>query len=321
MTTTNENPFDELLEPIEGLDNVLKEVLKSPPLKQPRLLFLRMREHEPQVYEFAELLSDHLVNYALPLAKRQAANVTDAKSKTGGSTVATSKLRRQAKGLLVKYSEEHKGRYGELGELISYVVAVHYLGASQIGAKMALKTSSEMPVHGVDGLHAKGNSDGSVTFFLLESKLTPDAADASREMVESVSTYQADRGKKLNELRLVNDLSNLDALEGEQREVAKSFFNDYGGNGNHLLRRDIHVGSLAFSEASYQKKLDRDPEKGITIHEEHLESLYASEHDRFKRNLERQANAKGLDLAGCIVFLVAVPDINELKKIFSELTK
>lgn len=321
MTEEIEDYFDALLEPIEGLDNVLKEVTNTPPLRQPRLLFLRMREHEPQVYEFAELLSDHLVDYAIPLAKRQQANTQGAYSKTGGSTVASSRLRREAIRSLVKYSEENKGRYGELGELISYVVAVHFLGAGQIGAKMALKTSAEMPIHGVDGLHARANLDGTVTFFLLESKLTPNAADASREMVESISTYQADRGRKLNELRLVSDLSNLESLKGEQREAAKSFFNVYAGTGKHLNRRDMHVGSLVFSEGAYQKTLPRDPDKPITIHEENVEALYVAKHNAFKTNLARQAAVKNIDLGGCHVFLVAVPDINELKRIFAELNQ
>lgn len=311
--------MDALREPIVGLANVLKEVANSSSLTQPRLLFLRMREHEPQVDELAELLSDNLVDYAIPLAKRKQANEEGAQSKTGGSTVANSRLRREAVRSLVKYSEENKGRYGELGELISYVVAVHFLGAAQIGAKMALKTSGEMPVHGVDGLHAKVNPDGTVTFFLLESKLTPNATVATREMVDSVSTYQTDRGRKLNELRLVSDLSNLEALEGEQREAAKSFFNVYAGNGNHLKRRDMHVGSLVFSESAYQQTLPRSPEKPISIHEENFEALYVAKHSSFKKNLERQAKAKKLDLGGCLVFLIAVPDINRLKQVFAEL--
>lgn len=321
MTTTKDDSFGALLEAIDGLENVLKEVSASPALSQPRLLFLRMREHEPQLYEFAELLSDNLVDYAIPLSKRRQANVQGVQSNTGGSMVAHSRLRREALRSLLRFSEENKGRYGELGELISYVVAVHFLKAPQIGAKMALKTSREMPVHGVDGLHARANLDGSVTFFLLESKLTPNAADASREMVDSVSTYQADRGRKLNELRLVSDLSNLEALEGEQREAAKSFFNVYAGSGQHLKRRDMHVGSLVFSEQAYRDVIPRDQDRPISIHEEHLEALYAAKHSGFKRNIERQAVAKGLDLSGCIVFLIAIPDIDELKRVFAGLTK
>lgn len=313
------NGFETLLDPIHGIDNVLREVKVSPLLEQPRLLFVRMQEHIPQVDALAELLVDQLINYVVPLSKRRDAFELSRNSATGGDTAAVSRLRREAKRLLVSYNEKHPGRYGEVGELIAYVVAVRYLGAAQLGAKMALKTSSEMPVHGVDGLHGRVADDGSVLFYLLESKLIPSATDASRDMVESIAEHQADRGRMLNELRLVSDLSNLDSLEGEAREAAKAFFNSYSGDGSHLRRRDIHVGSLVFSESAFQEKLPRDFNKPPEIHEEHLEKLYAAKHTSFSNNLKNQAAAKGVDLGGCIVFLVAIPDVNDFKRIFSEL--
>ena len=317
MTKAN-NSFAALLDPIHGVDNVLKEVTATPLLEQPRLLFVRMQEHIPQVDALAELLVDQLVNYVIPLRKRRDAFAQSSNSATGGDMAAVSRLRREAKRLLVTYNQKHPGRYGEVGELIAYIVAVRYLGAAQLGAKMALKTSSEMPVHGVDGLHGSQADDGSVLFYLLESKLIPSAADASREMVDSIAEHQADRGRTLNELRLVSDLSNLDSLQGEAREAAKSFFNSYTGDGSHLRRRDIHVGSLVFSESAFQDKLPRDLKKPPEI-QEHLEKLYAAKHKAFSKNLKKQADAKGVDLGGCIVFLVAIPDVNEFKRIFAEL--
>lgn len=317
--SNTEDSFSTLLDPIHGVDNVLKEVNVTPLLEQPRLLFLRMQEHIPQVDALAELLVDQLVNYVIPLSKRREAFAQSNSSATGGDMAALSRLRREAKRLLGTYNAKHPGRYGEVGELIAYVVAVRYLGAAQLGPKMALKTSSEMPVHGVDGLHGSQADDGSVFFYLLESKLVPDATDASREMVKSIAEHQADRSRMLNELRLVSDLSNLDSLKGEARDAAKSFFNSYTGDGSHLRRRDVHVGSLVFSESAFQDKLPRDLKAPPEIHEAHLEKLYTAKHDTFSKNLKNQADAKGVDLSGCIVFLVAIPDVNEFKKIFSEL--
>ena len=321
MVDTFHMPFRKLLDQVDGLDNVLKEVDSSPRLERPRLLFLRFRQDEPELDALAGLLTDLLVDYAIPLRKRQKANAAGSSSTTQGSTVMHARLYREAKRLLIEYEKTNQGRYGEIGELLSYAIAVHYLGAAQIGSKMALKTSQGMPVHGVDGLHAKANADGTVTFFVLESKVMPDATDASRDMVASIADYRADPSKKLNELRLVTDMSNFDALAGEQREAAKSFFHEYQGNGNHLKRRDVHVGSLVFSESTYQDRIPVDHHKPITIHEDHLEKLYKVKHGRFKENLERQAMKKGIDLVNCIAFFVAVPDINELKRVFAELNK
>jgi hypothetical protein len=313
--------FEALLDPIDGISNVLKEVTASPQLTQPRLLFLRMRADEPQIHELAELLTDLLVDYAVPLAKRQAANAEGSQSRTGGSTAAQSRLRREAKGLLIKYSKEHKRRYGEVGELLSYAIAVHYLGAAQVGSKMALKTSAGMPYHGVDGLHAKSNADGTVTFFLLESKLIPTATDATRDMIKSIAEHKADRSRHQNELRLATDFSNFEALRGAQREAAKSFFNGYKGNGNHLLRRDVHAGSLVFNEEAYQVRLPLDHSKPITMHEDNVERLYGAKHGPISRNLTNQANDNQVDLGGCVVFLIAIPDIDEFKRIFDGLNK
>ncbi|WP_431103079.1 HamA C-terminal domain-containing protein [Roseateles noduli] len=319
MTEADEGAFEALLDPIEGLENVIKEVVADPQLRLPRLLFVRFHGEEPEVHALVELLTAQLVDYVVPLAKRKKANEHGSRSRTGGSTSAHGRLQLEARSLLIKFEKETKARYGELGELLSFVIAVHYLGAAQIGSKMALKTSSGMPVHGVDGLHAKANADGTVTFYLLESKLVPSAADASRDMVASIAEYRADRGRKLNELRLASDFSNLEVLQGEQREAAKSFFNDYVGDGSHLRRRDVHAGSLVFAEAAYGQRLPVDHSKPLDIHEENFQALYAGKHIRFKENLQRQAESKGLDLGHCEVFLVAVPDIDEIKRLFAEL--
>lgn len=313
--------FEALLDPIDGMDNVLREVQVTPRLEQPRLLFLRLQANDPQVHQLAELLTDLLVDYAVPLAKRREANAEGAGSRTGASTAAINRLRREAKNLLIKYSEAHKSRYGELGELLSYAIAVHFLGAAQIGSKMALKTAAGMPYHGVDGLHARANADGTVTFFLLESKLIPDATDASRDMIKSVAEHQGSRARMLNELRLVSDLSNFESLTGEQREAAKSFFNTYKGNGNHLLRRDVHAGSLVFNEPAYKSLPALDHKQPIGIYEESVEKAYSARHGQFSGNLKNQASDNQVDIGSCVVFMVAIPDIDDFKRIFEELNR
>lgn len=319
MTSARTTAFDVLLDPIAGIDSVLKEVEEDPRLEQPRLLYLRMHEDQPQLQMLAELLTDLLVDYALPLAKRRQANLAGATSRSGGSMAAQARLVREARQLLLKFTEEHKARYGELGELLSYAIAVHYMGAAQVGSKMALKTNSNMPVHGVDGLHVRANQDGTITFFVLESKIVPNATNASRDMISSISEYQKDRAKLLNELRLVNDMSNLDALEGAQRDEAKSYFDEYSSTGNYRRRRDMYLGSLVISEDAYQDKLAYDPNADHDAHERHLESLYKAKHQRFRDNLARQAEAKDVNLAKCVVFMIAVPDVDELKHAFAAL--
>ncbi|KRA41609.1 hypothetical protein ASD72_16225 [Pseudoxanthomonas sp. Root630] len=282
------------------------------------MLFVRFREDEPQLREFIDVLSDQLVNYVIPLAKRKAANAAGAQSSTGADTALHTRLQREATNLLIRYQEENKARYGEVGELISYAVAVRFLDAPQIGSKMALKTSSQMPVHGVDGLHIRLEDDGTATLFLLESKLSPSSSDATREFCDSASKYQKDASARKNELRIITDLSNLDSLPEPLRSEIKDYFDPYAESGASLKRRERHVGSLTFSESSYAQRIPVEQGQSISAHEDHFSSLYAEKSEQISKLLAKQALAKGLDLAKCEVFLIAVPDINGLKTAFAE---
>jgi hypothetical protein len=316
MTQSTNGPLKALLDPIRGIDNVLGDA--SPAGSGTTMLFVRFREDEPQLREFIDVLSDQLVNYVVPLAKRKAANKSGAQSISGADTALHARLQREATSLLIRYKKENHARYGELGELISYVIAVRFLEAPQIGSKMALKTSSQMPVHGVDGLHIRLDQDGTATLFLLESKLSPNSSDATREFCDSASRYQQDASARKNELRIITDLSNLDSLPDPLRTEIKDYFDPYAESGASLRRRERHVGSLTFSEPSYSQTIPVTQGQSITAHEENFTSLYAQRSEVISKLLARQAGAKGLDLAKCEVFLIAVPDINGLKEAFAE---
>lgn len=316
MTQSADGPLKALLDPIRGIDNVLAEA--SPAGSGTRMLFVRFREDEPQLREFIDVLSDQLVNYVIPLAKRKAANISGAQSSTGADTALHTRLQREAISLLIRYQKKHQARYGELGELISYVIAVRFLDAPQIGSKMALKTSSEMPIHGVDGLHLRIEEDGTATLFLLESKLSPTSSDATREFCDSASKYQQNASARKNELRIITDLSNLDSLPEPIRSEIKDYFDPYADSGASLKRRERHVGSLTFSEPIYADKIPVVRGQSITAHEENFATNYSKRRDSISSLLAKQAGAKGLDLAKCEVFLIAVPDINGLKEAFAE---
>jgi hypothetical protein len=316
MATQANNVFEGLQDTIGGLTNVLREADGTLSLDVPRLLLIRFREDVVLVADFVDVISDQLVNYVIPLAKRRRAAEQGASSASGGDQAAATRLHREAVRLLIKYNEANTGRYGEIGELISYCVAVHFLKAPQIGSKMALKTSAQMPVHGVDGIHARAEDDGTVTFFALESKVIPSATDATREFCKSAAKYQGDRAAQLNELRIASDLSNLDALEGAQREAAKAFFNLYSDGGESLRRRERSVGTLVYSEDAYQNRLPVGDD--MDIHERNAMSLCAAKHPSIAKTLSEQARAASLDLGKCIIFMIAVPDVNELKRVFAQ---
>lgn len=309
--------FSTLLDAISGFPNVIREV--EPALESPRMLMLRFREDTALIDDFVEVISDQLVNYAVPLQERRHATESGTRSSSGGDFAAASRLRRYARSLLIQYNAADSSRYGEIGELISYCIAVHFLKAAQIGSKMALKTSSEMPVHGVDGLHVRMEDDGSATFFVLESKVTPSATDATREFCKSVAKYQNDRSSRENELRIVTGLSNLDVLEGDARLAAKAYFNLYTEDNASLRRRERSVGTLVYEHSAYKSRLPVDDNKPIDIHEKNAMNLCSESHARIALNLRNHATAAGIDLGKCVVFMLAIPKIEYLKSTFAEL--
>jgi hypothetical protein len=175
-----------------------------------------------------------------------------------------------------------------------------------------------MAYHGADGLHARKNSDGSITFYFLESKLAPDANTAAAEFCKSVAKFGSDRKAKVNELRIVMNLSNLDALEGEAREEALSYFDSYSPRSSSLKRRERHVGSLVYTEKAYGKRLPVDDSKPVEIHENNFVSHYMPMQAKHEATLLRHALASSVSLTECIVFFFAIPGIAELKKAFAE---
>jgi hypothetical protein len=114
------------------------------------------------------------------------------------------------------------------------------------------------------------------------------------------------------------NLSNLDALEGEVREEALSYFDSYSLEGSSLKRRERHVGSLVYTEKAYSKRLPADDSKPIDSHEQNFIMHYAPMQAQHEMTLTRHALSNSVQLSECIVFFFAIPNIAELKQTFAE---
>ena len=229
--------INDLRDKIPDLHNLVGQLPLPSNSAHPRLAFVRFRENEPQDRQFANLLGELLTNYAIPLRRRVDASSAMAGSPTGGDMRAANRLHKEAIKLFLDYSAANPGRFGEVGEVIAFAIASEFLEAPQIASKMTLKTNSQMPLHGADGLHVRQAADGSMFFYLMESKLAPDANTGIKAFCESAKTFKDDPKAKVNEIRIVTNLSNLDALEGQARTDALAYFDGYDSS-NSLSRRD-----------------------------------------------------------------------------------
>ena len=80
-----------------------------------------------------------------------------------------------------------KTAHGELGELLLFTLLEVYLGAPKILSKVSMKSSTKMPVHGADAVHAQ-YVNNQLRLYLGESKLYTSFKKAVYKAADSIST-------------------------------------------------------------------------------------------------------------------------------------
>lgn len=289
---------------------VVEHVFDPDALPPTSLLHPRFNEDVPLVANLAAFLWRECFFYALPRRKQK-----KLKESLAADPSMSLEIWRIVKSAFMDYSIKNPSRSSEVGEVIAYVLVQHLLKAPQVAAKMALKTSANMPVHGLDGIHATFDA-GAMTIFFLEAKLSYAANAGAKAYAESAKEFLNDRKQYLREYEIVSDLGNLDALSGDEREAALDYFNIM--EQPRLQRRERYVGVVCYSETkNYANKIPVGP-GSIKKHEDHFADLLRSELERFRKAALKHLKANGADPAKCLVFFLAVPDVNQLRRDFYE---
>jgi hypothetical protein len=301
------------------LDTYLAECLEAPPnASHPAILLLhpRFREDEPDVDALVEFLWLQAVNYVVPLRLRRRAKEDAAASNSGGDLSSSVRLLQRAKRAFIEFNKIFPHRASEVGELLAYLIALRHLGAVQICSKMALKTNSNMPIHGLDGVHAKF-SDGIMTLYFLESKLAKTAKSGSEDYAESTAGFGNNRKQYLLEYEIVSDLSNLSALSEADQESALDYLDVYGKKKSSRLERS--VGVICFTDdALYAEKLPKDDGTTPLQHESALSARLTKRYASIRTELLSSLLKHSVDAASCRLFYVAVPNVDKLREKFYE---
>jgi hypothetical protein len=280
------------------------------------LVFPRFREASPDIQVLAEYLWLQAANYVIPLRKRKQANINGTGSSTGGDMSMATRLLRETKRAFIEYKKKYPQRASEVGELLAYIIALEYLEAAQVASKMALKTNANMPVHGLDGIHASFEN-GIMTLYFLESKLSASANAGVREYAESVAGFGTSRKQYLLEYEILSDLGNLDALSEDDKKTALEYLDVYGAKKSQRLERS--VGVICYTEKKhFNNKLVKGKATAPAEHEKHFKSNYSAEFVHHQNAAIKHLKSKGVDVSDCEVFFVAVPDVNKLRKLFYE---
>lgn len=276
------------------------------------LMHVRFGEDKPRVQELAEFLWGECMFYAVPRRKQEEfQRVIERRDMT-----EIARFHRAVKSLFIDFNARHPSRASELGEVLAYCLVQEHLGAGQVASKMSLKTAANMPVHGLDGIHATFEN-GALTVYFLESKLSGNGRRGVASYAASAAEFLADRRQYLREYEIVADLGNLDALEGEARRRALDYFDIMGHP--ELQRRERFVGVVCHSEAGhFDKRLPIRDDLPPDVHERDFAERYAADHSALRLAAQRQLRKHGADPAKAIVFFVAVPDVRELRRAFYE---
>ena len=272
------------------------------------LLHVRFSEDLPQETALAKFLWKQCFMYALPRKRR-----IELQKKAAEDITVVADIFDRTRSVFLKFRKEYPHRASEVGEVLAYSIAVNYLKAAQMAAKMSLKTSTNMPVHGLDGIHA-AYENGALTIYFLESKLSKSAIDGAKDYAESVSSFLKNEKQYLREYELVGDLGNLDSLAGDERELALRYFDIM--NEPDLPRRERSIGVICHTEGKHYSNSIPVGSGSPDIHEKHFSSNYSQDLEKLSNAVVKYLENHGANPKKCIVFFVAVPDVDSLREKF-----
>jgi hypothetical protein len=224
---------------------------------------------------------------------------------------SATKLYQQAVDLFKKANKK-TNRNGEFGELVTYILIESALKAPQFLAKMSLKTNSQMPVHGSDGIHVSfDSSSGNLILYWGESKCYSSVSSAIKNAIGSVAE-NLEHKKMGHELFLIEQYFDLSAFPEQYRDAILSFMDPFDENYN--LRSDVSVVFIAFDYAAFSKLKGLEPTQVESAFVGELKETlkeYASE-------LDKALNEHGIDDHSVEVFFLPVPSIGDMRKLFQD---
>lgn len=321
--------LSQLTEPLPSLEDILAKLLDESELDSvlgcavdghsgdsapPRLslLHLRFSEDKPNLENLAGYLSSQAMNYALS-RKRRDAFLTELSNAKNGNLSVIQRINTAVRDAFIDFRKAFPNRASEVGEVLAFCVATHYLQASQLIAKMSLKTSHNMPVHGLDGVHA-AVKDGTLTVYFLESKLASTAAKGFEDFAESIKGFDGKHKQYVREYDLVCNLGNLDTLPENEKNHLLEYLDVYSKASSQ--KRERSVGIVCYSEEKhYTNGLPVD-DGDVQKHEHHFASLLGADHESHRERLLAKLKKHEVIPGKCSVYLVAVPSVTTLRSAF-----
>ena len=225
-------------------------------------------------------------------------------------TSAVLELHERAKNLFIqvhKLKLQKAKTSGEPAELLLFVFLETIMKAPQIVAKMELKTNSQMPVHGADGIHV-GYNDGTLSIYLGEAKLYQQCSNAVSEAFNSICSIAKDKSKKENEIRLIKSFINIE--DDNLKEGILEYLDPYSTKSKNM--KIIFSCFIGFDFNKYEKIQTLPPEKV----KDYFEKEYKEQAKvicNYIENGVKDYNAHDIDIQ---FFLLPFPSVIDFRKAF-----
>lgn len=211
--------------------------------------YLTFNGAKPTLAEFAEFIYYKIIPFCLTRKKRK--HYEDKLAETGDDRYRMEPTDK-AKNLFVK-ARGSRDTTGEPGELILFILLEAFFGAPLVASKMNLKTSSNMPVHGCDGIHIRYDPiTARLTVYWGESKLTPQISTSFDKMFESLTKFlSTDADGVFPYQRDVDILcDHCDIEDPKQKELLAAYFDPYTPQSN---QKDEVFACFGAFEFPYQE--------------------------------------------------------------------
>ncbi|HEY2479859.1 MAG TPA: DUF1837 domain-containing protein [Solirubrobacterales bacterium] len=248
-----------------------------------------------QVERLAERLAEEVVDYCIPRSRIAAARRY---MEEWDSTKEMIALGAEARELFARVTPS-----GEGGELMLYLLLENLLRLPQLFCKMSVKTSAQMHVHGVDGVHGRLLDDGTLALYWGEAKLHAAVDSAIDECFGSLAPYLTggQTGAAKRDLLLLRD--NLDLADPDLEQALIGYFDRSDARSARIEFRGACL--IGFDLDDYP--VPRTPEAD-EIAEDVAEALA-----RWHQRISGRIAGHSLEAIEIEVFCVPMPSVAEFR--------
>jgi hypothetical protein len=177
---------------------------------------------------------------------------------------------------------------------------------------MSLKTNSQMPVHGSDGIHLSYDEEtGKLKLYWGESKCYASVQSAIEKAAESIAE-NLEHDKLGHELFLVEQYFDLAGFPDGFREAILSYLNPFHENYNK--RSDVSVVFIAFDYAAFASLNRLNPDD---VEQAFLSELHTALADYVIR-LDKAFEKHGVKKHSVEVFFFPIPSVDQMRTLFQD---